>query len=135
MNEPERDLVDEAVLRRALRFELDEIPPRFDAVAIAALAHDARSGRQVAAGSLVLMVAVGLSTAAVWSALIESAPAMAGAAADAALRAVIAVATLVVPVAQTAGEPAVPLSLLAALAVAVIHELRERGGTVHVRAS
>ena len=136
MNDPERDLVDEAVLRRALRFEVDEIPPRFDTVAIAALAHDVRrSGRVIAGGLLVLMIAVGSSTGAIWSALIQSAPAIAGAAAEAALGAVIAVATLLVPVAETAGEPAVPLSLLAALAVAVIYEIRERGGTVHVRAS
>jgi hypothetical protein len=132
----ERDeLLDEALLRRALRFEPDERAPRFDAAAIAALASDGRPSRGTLAAGLLAAVVTGLSAGAIWSTLFDNAPAIAATLGGAALDLVIAAAAFLVPIAEVASQPAVPLSLLAALGVAIVHELRERKERAHAHAS
>jgi hypothetical protein len=53
----------------------------------------------------------------------------------AAIDAAVAIATLLLPIAEFAAQPAVPVSLLAALGVAILHELRERREHAHANAS
>ena len=135
MTERRDDLLDERVLRRALRFESDERLPRFDARAIALLARDARPAPRVLVLGLIAAVMTGLIAAAVWSAALDAAPTLLDSAVVTLMPGVIAVATLLVPIAQIAAEPAVPLSLLAALGVATLYELRERREHANVHAS
>lgn len=129
------DLIDEAVLRRSLRFEPDERAPRFDAVAIAAMAED--HARQPRTMAIVLAAAgvTGVLAGSVWSLIASNAPVIGDTIGRAVLDALIALATLVVPLAELASQPTVPLSLLAAIAFAIVHELRERRETAHVHAS
>ena len=133
MNERRDDLLDEAVLRRALRLEADERAPRFDAAAFA-LAAPAFMRRN-AFGALAAAVVLGVAAAVVWSAIFTAFPAVADAAMATAIDAVIAIATLFLPIAELAAQPAVPLSLLAALGVAILHELRDRREHEHANAS
>lgn len=129
------DLIDEAVVRRSLRFEPDERAPRFDAAAIAAMAED--QARQPRTMAIVLAGAgiTGVVAGSVWSVIASNAPAIGDAIGGAMLDALIALATLLVPLADLASQPTVPLSLLAAIAVAIVHELRERREIAHVHAS
>ena len=133
MNERRDDLLDEAVLRRALRLEADERAPRFDAAAIA-LAAPAFTRRN-AFGALAAAVVLGVAAAVVWSAIFTAFPAVADAAMATAIGAVVAIATLLLPIGEFAAQPAVPLSLLAALGVAILHELRDRREHEHANAS
>lgn len=129
------ELIDETVLRRSLRFEADERVPRFDANAIAAQAAAERPwGRTV---GIVLAATVVTSAVAgtVWSAIASNAPAIVNTLANALIDLVVALATVLVPVAEIASQPVVPLSLLAALGVAIAYELRERREHVHAHAS
>ena len=125
MSEGRDDLLDEAILRRALRLEHDERAPHFDARAIARLASASPSRRVLAAG-LVASAVTGLVAAGVWSVALDAAPTAFDGLVALALPIVVAIATLLVPIAQLAVEPAVPLSLLAALGIATFYELRER---------
>ena len=129
----ERDLVDEARLRRALRFEADEVVPRFDAAAIAALAtREARPPARTLAIAIGTAVVSGVVASGVWSAILAAAPDLGENVVATLLDSVVAVATLAMPIAELASQPAVPISLLAALALAILHERRERA---HVHAS
>jgi len=134
MSERRDDLIDEAILRRALRLDQDERGPRFDAAAIVALAESgpARRAIAIAAGATVLM---GLIGAAVWSALGDAAPTLIDDVVGLAVPVVVAILAFLAPIAQLAAEPAVPLSLLAALGIAILHELRERREYAHANAS
>jgi hypothetical protein len=134
MSERRDELIDEAVLRRALRLDGDERGPRFDAAAIATLAAAGPSRRAftVAAGATVL---TGVVAAAVWSVAGDAAPILVDALVELGLSAIVAVATVLAPIAEIAAEPAVPLSLLAALGIAILHELRERREYAHANAS
>ncbi len=129
------DLIDEAVLRRSLRFEPDEHTPRFDAAAIAAMAEDQARRPRTMAILLAAAGVTGVAAGSVWSLIASNAPAIGDAVGGATLGALIALATLLVPLAELASQPTVPLSLLAAIAVAIVHELRERRETAHVHAS
>jgi hypothetical protein len=134
MNERRDDMLDETILRRALRLDGDERAPRFDAVAIAALARSTVSPRALAV-SLVATALTGLVAAAVWSIAIPAAPGLADGAVAFALQVIVAAATLLVPIAEMAAQPAIPLSLLAALGVAIVHELRERRDHAYAHSS
>jgi len=122
------ELLDEATLRRALRLEADERAPRFDPTAIVAAAGQRRRLALVSA-----LVALGLSVlgaVAVWSAVTTFAPAVLANVLDLGLG---VVAVIAVPVDRIAGlvqQPVVPLSLLAAAAIATAYELRERSLSV-----
>lgn len=135
MNERRDDLLDEAILRRALRLEADEPLPRFDARAIAARAERRVPTTRLILSGIAAAVVTGLAAAGIWSLILAAAPTLAESAMSALLAAVVAVATLLVPIAQIAAEPAIPLSLLAALGVAILYELRERREHLHVHAS
>ena len=128
------ELLDEAVLRRALRFEDDEPRPRFDTRAIAAVARTMPT-RRVAFVALAASFVTGIVAAAVWSAALTIAPQVSDGVVSFTLPAVVAIATLVVPIAQAAGDPINPRSLIAALAVATAYELRERRERAHAHAS
>ena len=129
------ELIDEAVLRRALRLEDDERAPRFDAAAIAALARFAGPSPRALIVTLAAAALTGLVAVAAWAFVFIAAPTVLDDLVAFAMPGIVAVATLVVAIAQLAMQPAVPLSLLAALAIAVIHSLRERGEYMHVDAS
>jgi hypothetical protein len=115
--------LDEATLRRALRLEADERPPLFDPVAIAAAA---RQRPRLAVVSALVALGLGVFGAvAVWSAVAIFVPTLIadGFAIGLGIVAIVAVpASGVVEIVQ---QPAVPLSLLVALAIATAHELRE----------
>jgi hypothetical protein len=135
VSERRDDLLDEAVLRRALRFEADERVPRFNAGAIALAAQRLPFGRYTAFGALAAAVVLAVAAIGIWTAIFAAFPAVADAAISAAIDAAVAVATLLIPIADFAAQPAVPLSLLAALGVAIVHELRDRREHAHADAS
>jgi hypothetical protein len=134
MTERHEDLIDEAMLRRSLRLEPDEAAPRFDARAIALAAQRPAITPRTAAIIVATAAALGVAAVAVWSTLLALAPAVANAAMTAAIEIIVAVATLLLPIAEIAQQPAVPLSLIAALGVAILHELRERREHAHATA-
>ena len=135
MSERRDDLLDEAVLRRALRFEADERVPRFDAGAIALHSQRLPFARYTAFGAFAAAVVLALAVVGIWTAIFAAFPSVADAAISATIDAAVAVATLLLPIAEFAAQPAVPLSLLAALGVAILHELRDRREHVHADAS
>ena len=122
--------LDETVLRRALRLEADERAPRFDPAAIAAAA----SLRPRLATLSALIVIFGAAGAvAVWSAIAIFLPTVVADAFDFALGMLALLAVPASRLAELVQQPVVPLSLVVALAIATVHELRER--LVHVNAS
>lgn len=135
MTEQQGDLIDEGILRRALRLEQHERAPHFDAQAIAALAAQTRTAPPVLLVALVASAITGAIAAAVWTALLGAAPSFLDGAAAAALDGLVALATLAISIAEVASQPAVPLSLIAALGVAILYELRERRERAHAHAS
>jgi len=123
--------LDETTLRRALRLEADERPPLFDPAAIAAAA---RVRPRIAIVSAAVAVGLGaLGAVAVWSAFAILLPTVAVDAFDIGLGLLAMLAVAVSGVADLVQQPVVPLSLVAALAIATAHELRER--VSHVNAS
>ncbi|TME87087.1 MAG: hypothetical protein E6I44_11735 [Chloroflexi bacterium] len=123
--------LDETMLRRALRLEADERPPLFDPAAIAAAA---RVRPRIAIVSAAVAVGLGaLGAVAVWSAFAILLPTVAVDAFDIGLGLLAMLAVAVSGVADLVQQPVVPLSLVAALAIATAHELRER--VSHVNAS
>jgi hypothetical protein len=135
MTDRRDDLVDEGVLRRALRLDQDERIPRFDAQAIAALAARTRTAPPTLVVAFLASALTAVVAVTVWSALLGAAPAFIDTVIADALDGLVALATLAISVAEVASQPAVPLSLVAALGVAVIYELRERREHAHVHAS
>jgi hypothetical protein len=135
MSEGRGDLLEETTLRRALRLEADEHPPRFDPAAIATAARAVRPSSATILTGLAVAGVTGVVAGTVWSFILGAAPQLADAIGGAALEALISLATLLVPIAEIATEPAVPLSLLAALGVAILFELRERREHAHVHSS
>ena len=131
MTDPREDLLDETILRRALRLEADERRPVFDPVAIAAAAG--RRARLAVISALVALGLVSVGTAAAWSAVAFFLPTVVASVFDVALMLVPSVAVPVSAIAEIALQPVVPVSLLAALAIATAHELRER--VAHANAS
>ncbi|MEX2047585.1 MAG: hypothetical protein WEE03_10495 [Chloroflexota bacterium] len=117
------DVLDETTLRRALRLELDERPPRFDPAAIAAAAR--QRPRFAVVGALVTLALGVVGAVAVWSAVAVFAPTVVVTAFDAALRMVALVAVPASAIAEVVRQPAVPLSVLVAIVIATAHELRE----------
>ena len=135
MNERRDDLIDETVLRRALRFEADERVPRFDAAAIALAARRPAFGRHNAFGALAVAALLGGAAIGVWSTIFAAFPSLGDAIIATVIDAAVTLATALLPIAEFAAQPAVPLSLLAALGVAILHELRDRREHAHADAS
>ena len=135
MNERPDDLMDESVLRRAMRLEPDERAPRFDARALALLAQRGALPWWTMLSAFAGLVVLGAVAIAVWSVIFAFFPALIDAAMSAFVDLAIWLATVLAPAAGIAAEPAIPLSLLAALGVAILNELRERREHAHANAS
>jgi hypothetical protein len=117
------DLLDEAILRRALRLEADERAPIFDHAAIAA------AGQRPRLAFVSALVAIGIGAVGavtVWTAVAVLLPTVVANAFDVALGVVASFAVPASGILEIAQQPAVPLSLFAALLIATAHELRER---------
>jgi hypothetical protein len=116
--------LDEAVLRRALRLEADERPPVFDPAAIAAAV---RQRPRLAVASAFVAVGLGVFGAvAVWSTVAIFMPSLLADAFEFGLGTLALLAVPATGVADLVQQPVVPLSLVAALAIASAYELRER---------
>ena len=135
MNDPRDDLMDESVLRRSLRLEPDERAPRFDARVIALLAGNRPLPLWTTFSAVAGLVVMAGCAIVVWSVILAFAPALLDAVMSAVVDVAIRVVTAFAPVADIAVQPAIPLSLLAALGVAILHELRERREQLHANAS
>ena len=122
------DLFDERKLRRALRLEATEIPPRIDVAAIAARASAERPA--FAAAAFVSTLFAGLAAAALVGLVAVALPAVAPAVASELFAATIGMlTTLAIPASallSLATQPTVPIALSAALAVAIAHEYAQR---------
>ncbi|HEY6958122.1 MAG TPA: hypothetical protein VI814_04795 [Candidatus Limnocylindria bacterium] len=134
MHERRDDLVDETLLRRALRLDAEERAPRFDPAAIAALARP-RLAPAHALGLAVLAVAVAVAATTFWWNVITDGPALFGEAVSVALDGLALVASFLYPALEAFADPAVPLSLLVALGITIVYEMRTRRGRVHAEAS
>lgn len=135
MNDPRDDLMDESVLRRSLRLEPDERAPRFDARAIALMAGDRPLPSWTMFSAVAGLMVMAACAIVVWSVILAFAPALLDTVMSAVVDVAIRVVTALEPVADIAVQPAIPLSLLAALGVAILHELRERREQLHADAS
>ncbi len=116
-------LIDERTLRRSLRLESDERPPRFDPAAIASAAR--LRPRSVLATGLVALAIGATGAVAVW-AWVSAASTLAARAFEGAIALAVALALPVTAILQLVQQPVVPLSLVAALTIAIVYELRER---------
>jgi len=134
MNERPDELFDEARLRRALRLEASERPPRLDVAALAVLSGEqdpaarAVGGRAmvaaaVAGGVLLAFAAVGVAT---------QAPALLAVGLDEAIALVARAAVPADGALALAQEPTVPIALLAAVVFAAAYELVQRRERVRV---
>jgi hypothetical protein len=122
------ELFDETRLRRALRLEAVELPPRLD---VAAIAARARADRPALAAASLVSALVAVAAAAGLVGLIAAAlPAVAPVVASDIYTAAIETFTrLAIPasaVLSLAGQPTVPIAAIAALAVAIVHEYAQR---------
>lgn len=124
MTDPRSELLDETTLRRALRLEADERAPVFDPAVIAAAAQERPRLAVVSALVAVALTAVG--AVAVWSAVAILLPTLVADAFDVGLGVLALLATPAGVVVDLVQQPVVPLSLLVAIAIATLHELRER---------
>ena len=122
MTDRRDDLLDETILRRALRLEADERAPVFDPAAIAA------TGRpRLALVSAMVAIGIGaVGAVTVWTAVALLLPTVVANAFDVGLAVVAMLAVPAANILELAQQPAVPLSLFAALAIVTAHELRER---------
>lgn len=126
MNVDEQPM-DEHVLRRALRLDADEVPPRLDPALIAAVAKAPARGHN----ELVLALVVAFTGGWLWSEGIRAA--VSGIAATtgvdplaAAIRLVTSALVAVAPLAEAATHPVVPIAIITAAVVAVFFERRGR---------
>jgi dihydrodipicolinate synthase/N-acetylneuraminate lyase len=124
----DEDLFDETRLRRALRLEAAELPPRLD---IAAIAARARADRPAfAAASLVSTLVAGVAAAGLVGLIAVAFPAVAPAlASDLFTAAIETVTRIAIPASallSLAQQPTVPIAAIAALAVAIVHEYAQR---------
>jgi hypothetical protein len=124
----EDGLFDEARLRRALRLEAAELPPRLDVAAIAAPAEASRPA--FVAASLVSTVVAGLAGAGLVSlaavALTAVAPTLASDLFAAGIETLAHVAIPASALLSLAAQPTVPIAAIAALAVAIVYEYAQR---------
>jgi hypothetical protein len=128
-NDPrDADLFDEIRLRRALRLEAAELPPRLDVAAIAARAEAARPA--FVAASLMSTVVAGLAAAGLVALAAVALPSLAPAvASDLFADGIQTVARLAIPASallSLAAQPTIPIATIAALAVGIAYELAQR---------
>ena len=119
-------LIDEHVLRRALRLDADEVPPRLDATRIAARATASSRGQR----EIALAVVVAFAGGWVWAEALRAAVAAAVAAGvdplGGALDLLAAAILWAAPIAAAATQPVVPLAILVAAAAAAFSERTRR---------
>jgi hypothetical protein len=124
----DEDLFDETRLRRALRLEAAELPPRIDVAAITARARADRPA--FAAASLVSTLFAGIAAAGLVGLIAAALPAVAPAVASdlysAAIETLTRVAIPASALLSLAEQPTVPIAALAALAVAIVYEYAQR---------
>ena len=124
----DEDLFDETRLRRALRLDATELPPRIDVAAIAARARAERP--TFAAASLVSTLVAGVAAAGLVGLIAMALPAIAPAVASDLFSAAIETLTRVaIPASgllSLAEQPTVPVAAIAALAVAIAFEYTQR---------
>jgi hypothetical protein len=127
-DERDVDLFDEMRLRRALRLEAVELPPRIDVAAIAARARADRPPFAPAAlmSTLVAGVAAAGLVGLVAAALPTVVPALASELFAAAIETYARAAIPLSAVLSLAAQPTVPIATLAALAVAIAYEYAQR---------
>lgn len=125
---PDEELFDETRLRRALRLETAELPPRIDVAAIAARARADRPS--FVAASLASTFVAGIAAAALVGLMAVAFPAVAPAMASDVFAAAIDLFTRVAIPASAlltlAEQPTVPVAAIAALAVAIAYEYAQR---------
>ncbi len=132
----DRELMDEKVLRRALRLEASERPPRVDIVAIARLAAE-RNGSRPAALAVTTVAAfaaaalLGLGSLAGWT----IAPSLSAGLLGAGIDLVAQAGVPIVRIATLAQQPTLVMVLLTAVAFGIVYSLVERREPRHVRAS
>jgi hypothetical protein len=122
------DLFDETRLRRALRLEAAELPPRIDVAAITARGRVERPAFALA--SLVSTLLAGVAAAGLVGLVavtsVSIAPALAS---DLFAAAIQTIARLAIPASallSLAAQPSVPVAAIAALAVAIAYEYAQR---------
>jgi hypothetical protein len=121
-------LFDEGRLRRALRLEASEMPPRLDVALLAARARRERPALAAAAllSSVLAVVAAALALSFVALALPSVAPAFLSELLGTLLAAGAAAAVPVAERIAVAQQPSVPIALLAALTFAIAYENAQR---------
>jgi hypothetical protein len=122
------DLFEEIQLRRALRLDAAELPPRMDVAAIVARAQAERPALIAATlvSTLVAGVAVAGLVGLIATALSTVAPALASDLFTAAIQTLARVAIPASELLSLAAQPTIPIALTAALAVAIAHEYAQR---------
>lgn len=129
----DEDLFDEMRLRRALRLDAAELPPRIDVAAIAALARSDRPS--FAAASLISTLVAGVAAAGLVGLIATAFPTVVPAvASDVFAGAIETLTRIAVPVSELlalAEQPTVPVAAIAALAVAIAYEYAQRREPVH----
>ena len=127
------DLFDEAPLRRALRLDANEVPPRLDAQAIASLAR-ARPpfGPAAFASAIVAGVAAAVLLVSGTIAIAALAPTLVGEGLAAGIGVATQIAVPVDALVVQLQEPTVPLAAIAGLAIAIAYEYRQRRERIHV---
>lgn len=134
MSGPSDDLFDEGRVRRALRLEANELPPRIDLAAIAARAQRTDPGTGAAsvltsgisafaAAALVVFVATAVTT---------QLPALATTGLAGAIGLLARLAVTADGALGVAQEPTVPIALLAATLFAAVYEYAQRRERVRV---
>src|SRR2546428_6617065 len=122
------DLFDEMRLRRALRLEAAEMPPRIDLAAIAARARAERpafAAASVASTFFAVVAAAGL-LGLIATALPTVVPALASDLFAAGIEMLTRIAIPATALLSLAAQPTVPIAALAALAVAIAYEYAQR---------
>jgi predicted outer membrane lipoprotein len=121
-------LFDEIRLRRALRLDAAELPPRFDLATISAQAQAHRPGFAVAA--LLSTCLAGMAAAALVGLVAVTLPTVGATVAsdlfDAAIQTVARAAVPASAVIAAAQQPSIPLAATFALAVAIAYEYAQR---------
>ena len=121
------ELFDEIRLRRALRLDAAELPPRFDLATVAVRAADRPAS---AFAGLLSTAFAGMATAALTGLVAVALPAIAPAVGselfDATIQTVTRAAVPLSAVLAAAQQPSIPLAATFALAVAVAYEYAQR---------
>jgi hypothetical protein len=124
----DEELFDEVKLRRALRLDATELPPRLDLLSMTARAEAERPASAFA--GLLSTTFAGVAAAALTGlaavALPSIAPAVGSDLFDAAIQTLARVAVPVSAVLAAAEQPSIPLAATFALAVAVAYEYAQR---------